>query len=82
MIPWHARLLTLHYPAPQARAVLEIRSELPSRMTATAAASLDVPGMKDLAATARGFAKVVSKERLSVDEVQATRLLQTSDQPN
>ena len=51
-------------------------------MTATAAASLDVPGMKDLAATARGFAKVVSKERLSVDEVQATRLLQTSDQPN
>jgi len=76
---WHARLLTLHCPAPQARAVLEIRSELPSRMTATAAASLDALGVKDLAAAARGFAKVVSTERLSFEEVKATQL-QTPEQ--
>jgi len=52
-------------------AVLEIRNELLLRMIATAAASLDVPGMKDLAATAWAFAKVVFKDRSFVDEVQA-----------
>jgi len=50
-------------------AVLEIRNQPLLRMIATAAASLDVTGMKDLAATAWAFAKLVFKDRPFVDEI-------------
>lgn len=52
-------------------AVLEIRNEPLLRMIATAAASLDAFGVKDLAATAWAFAKVVFTDRPFFAQVKA-----------